>query len=294
MAGIETRNRDGVIRPLLPWNRRDVTAWLKDRDIAWREDGSNNDVGRLRNRVRHQVLPHLAGDVPELANHLVNLAGALAEAEAFMADELRARAAFADPWDPRGGVDLRTLENLPRALRTRWLQSQALRLGAGAATRRQLELFNDLLDKATPRSVTLGGRWRLRRARGRLWAEPPRTPEGVDTDLADGDRITLGLPGWTVRNAIGEPPHPRAVWYWRPCFASSVIHIRSATKDDRLTAPSGALRRARDLLAETLPRHLRPAWPLFCEDDMIHWIPGVWRHSMPGDPSNRVVEVIRP
>jgi tRNA(Ile)-lysidine synthase len=26
MAGIETRNRDGVIRPLLPWNRRDVTA----------------------------------------------------------------------------------------------------------------------------------------------------------------------------------------------------------------------------------------------------------------------------
>lgn len=294
MAGIETRTRNGVIRPLLPWNRCEITAWLEHRKIAWREDGSNRDIKRLRNRVRHQVLPYLENDVPELPNHLVNLAAALAEAETFMANELKARATFVDPWDPRGGVVLSTLKELPRALRTRWLQSQALQLGVGASTRRQLELFNDLLDEATPRSVTLGGRWRLRRARGRLWAEPPEPPTGIESDLADGDQISLGLPGWTVRSTTGEAPHPQAVWQWRPSSDSSAVHIRPAADDDRLSTPTGAPRRVRDLLAETLPRHLRPAWPLFCEDDMIHWIPGVWQHSKPGDPSDRVVEVIRP
>jgi len=293
MAGIESRTSAGVIRPLLPWNRRDLTSWLELHGIDWREDGSNRDLKRLRNRVRHQVLPHLADNAPELRSHLVNLAGALAEAESFMADELRSRATFADPWDPRGGVALSTLENLPRALRTRWLQSQAVRLGAGAATRRQLELFNDLLEEGTPRSVTLGGRWRLRRARGRLWAEPPNPPTGVDSILTDGGQVDLGLPGWAARSTIGETLHPQSVWTWRPYSTSSVIHIRPATEDDRLVIPSGAPRRVRELLAETLPRHLRSAWPLFCEDDMIYWIPGVWQRSKPGDPSNRVVEVIR-
>ena len=139
----------------------------------------------------------------------------------------------------------------------------------------------------------MGGRWRLRAARGRIWAEPPVNPMGETMTLEPGSPVTFGVPGWQVRISTSNDPHPNARWRWRPHTAEAVISLRPARSDDTLAVASGVNQRVRKLLAEILPRHLRSAWPLFCEDDMIHWMPGVWQHPEPGDPSNRVVEVIR-
>jgi tRNA(Ile)-lysidine synthase len=293
MAGIATETLDGIIRPLLPWGRDEISAWLASRRIDWCEDSSNLDTDRLRNRVRHVVLPMLESEVTHLRSHLVALAAAIADSESYMAAEVNRRADFGDPWDPDGGVDLRTLSDLPRALRARWLHGQMLRLGVDRTTRRQLELFHLCLDTGSPRSVTMGGRWRLRAARGRIWAEPPVSPMGETMTLEPGSPVTFGVPGWQVRISTSNDPHPNARWRWRTHTSEAVISLRPACSDDTVAVSLGVNRKARSLLAETLPRHLRSAWPLFCEDDMIHWIPGVWQHPKPGDPSNRVVEVIR-
>jgi len=293
LAGIAPRTGDGVIRPLLPFNRSEIDGWLDAHEITWCEDSSNTDTDRLRNRVRLELMPQLETTAPALRKHLVNLAGALAESEAFMVAELAERASFADPWDPAGGVALRTLRKLPHALRTRWLHGQMLRLGVRHTTRRQLELFHLMLDEGSPRSVTMGGRWRLRSSRGLIWAEPPRDPIGNESTLAPDSPTTFGVPGWSVWMGSADEVHQRARWRWRPRSAEAVIRLRPAVSDDRIMVNSGASRYVKKLLTEGLPRHLRAAWPLFCEDDMIRWIPGVWQHSEPGDPSNRVVEVIR-
>lgn len=293
LAGIASETTDGVIRPLLPWGRDAINGWLREHGVDWRDDSSNLDTGRLRNHVRHEVLPALESAEPSLRKHLVNLAAAIAESEDFMAAELHRRVGFIDPWDPDGGVAAESLIELPRALRARWLHGQMLLLGVDRVTRRQLELFHLSLDGGSPRSVTMGGRWRLRNARGRFWAEPPADPPGVETMLESGAPTTMGLPGWLVRVANGDDLDPGARWRWRPQSADAAIHLRPARPDDRLVVASGGSRRAQKLLAERLPRHLRSAWPLFCENDMIHWIPGVWQHPSPGDTSNRVVEVIR-
>jgi tRNA(Ile)-lysidine synthase len=293
MAGIATETSDGVIRPLLPWGRAEITTWLEQRQIDWREDGSNSDTRRLRNRVRHVVLPNLEDEAPHLREHLVNIAAANADAENFLTSEVRRRASFADPWDPEGGVDAAALRALLPALRTRWLHSQMLLLGVRHTTRRQLELFHRCLDTGEPRAVTMGGRWRLRAARGRIWAEPPSPPTGTEVALTTGAPTTFGIPSWQVRISSSNDPHPSARWRWYPPSARVEITLRPVRPDDTLTATPGVTRRVQKLLTEKLPRHLRAAWPLFCEDDMIHWIPGVWQHPESGDPSNRVVEVIR-
>jgi len=293
MAGIATETREGVLRPLLPWGRDEITLWLEQHRIDWREDSSNSDTHRLRNRVRHVVLPSLESEAAQIRGHLVSLASAIADSEEYLAAEVNRRADFAEPWDPAGGVEVRTLSALPPALRARWLHGQMLRLGVDRTTRRQLELFHLCLDTGSPRSVTMGGRWRLRVARGRIWAEPPVSPAGVATTLEPGSRISFGVPGWQVRISTTDSLHPNARWRWQPLSAEAVIGLRPARADDRLETAQGTTRGARKLLAETLPRHLRSAWPLFCENDMIRWIPGVWQHPEPGDPSNRVVEVIR-
>jgi len=293
LAGIAPETTDGVIRPLLPWGRSGINVWLEEHRIEWRDDASNLETDRLRNRVRHEVLPALESEDPQLRKHLVNLAAAIAESEDFMAAELRRRAAFIDPWDPDGGVVTDILVELPRALRARWLHGQMHRLDVDRVTRRQLELFHDCLDLGTPRSVTMGGRWRLRTVRGRLWAEPPTDPPGAETTLEPGGATAMGPPGWLVRVSTGDELDPGARWHWRTHSADAPIKLRPARPEDRLVVPSGGSRRAQKLLAERLPRHLRSAWPLFCENDMIRWIPGVWQHPDPGESSNRVVEVIR-
>lgn len=293
MAGIATRTDDGIIRPLLPFSRLDISSWLQAHGVDWREDSSNTDTARLRNRVRLDLMPRLEAASPKLRDHLVHLAGALSEAETFMAAELADRVAFADPWDPDGGIPVKTLKDLPRALRTRWLHGQMRHIGVQRTTRRQSELFNRCLDTGSPRSVTMGGRWCLRSARGQIWAEPPVVPPTPQATLEIGESTSLGLPGWSARFATRNERHPRTRWRWRTLSAAGPISLRPSRAGDRFSMSSGEVGSVQSLIAEHLPRHLRPAWPVFCEDDMICWIPGVWQHSKPGDPNNRVVEVIR-
>src|SRR5262245_7657430 len=81
--------RDRLIRPLLASRRADVVAHLGRRGLAWAEDASNRDPRIRRNRIRHEVLPYLAGVCgPSVADALCRSA-ALSRA---LVDDLEVRA----------------------------------------------------------------------------------------------------------------------------------------------------------------------------------------------------------
>lgn len=48
-----------VVRPLLDFSREDITAYLTQRHIPWREDSSNRSTEYTRNALRHEVIPRL-------------------------------------------------------------------------------------------------------------------------------------------------------------------------------------------------------------------------------------------
>jgi tRNA(Ile)-lysidine synthase len=206
LSGIEDKNTDAIIRPLLPWSRRELRQWLEDRGIGWREDSSNLDTDHLRNRVRLDVLPGLESVSPSVRDHLVHLAETLAADEAHLASELALRAQWIDPWDPDGGVPIPAVQALAPPIRTRWLHAQTARIGVTRVTRRQAGLFQTMIEDGTPRAVTLGGRWRLRTAGGRLWLEPPTVVDPFDHPLSVGETIELPIPGWQITFA----PSPAA------------------------------------------------------------------------------------
>jgi tRNA(Ile)-lysidine synthetase-like protein len=70
-GGIRARRADGVVRPLLPFYREELRAFLRSEGVPWREDASNADERFERNRIRHRVLPGLEarhpGTIPRLA-----------------------------------------------------------------------------------------------------------------------------------------------------------------------------------------------------------------------------------
>ncbi len=291
LSGIEASNSDGIIRPLLRWSRGDIRTWLDTRGIAWRSDSSNSDLELLRNRVRLDLLPGLESVSPSIRKHLAHLARTLAADEEFFAGELAARARWIDPWDPQGGVPEATIQAMPAPLRTRWLHAQTARIGLERVTRRQAELFGAMITDGHPRAVTLGERWRLRLAHGHLWLEPPTVIEGFDNPITVGETVELPIPGWRVRmgSTVAPPPEVRWSWYSPP---QARLRVRSVDSNDRIGVDRSGPR-ATKILARRLPRHLRPIWPVFSEDDRIYWIPGVWQDPTVEDREGHVVEVMR-
>jgi len=69
-----------IVRPLLGMRRAALRAYLSEREQAWREDASNLDRDRLRNRIRLELLPELN---PAAIEHLGRLAAQAREEEHF-------------------------------------------------------------------------------------------------------------------------------------------------------------------------------------------------------------------
>ena len=94
LAGIRPVMAEGIVRPLIEIDRADVEAWLRARNIAWREDSTNASLAFDRNRIRHELLPALAREWnPAIAGTLANTADWAREEEAYWEIELAGLAA---------------------------------------------------------------------------------------------------------------------------------------------------------------------------------------------------------
>lgn len=83
LAGVRAVTREGIIRPLIEVSREQVRAWLTERHEEWREDSTNNDPRRARNRIRHELLPLLEQIRPGGVEAVARLAGLAAEDAAY-------------------------------------------------------------------------------------------------------------------------------------------------------------------------------------------------------------------
>jgi tRNA(Ile)-lysidine synthase len=89
LSSIRPVTDEGIVRPLIEIDRGEVTQFLRERGIRWREDSSNADPAFARNRIRHELLPQLAREWnPAIGQVLAHTADwALAE-EAYWKTEM--------------------------------------------------------------------------------------------------------------------------------------------------------------------------------------------------------------
>jgi len=63
-----------IIRPLLRFTRHELSAYLADAGIAFREDRTNASTEPMRNRIRNSIMPLLASEVnPQVRDALLRL-----------------------------------------------------------------------------------------------------------------------------------------------------------------------------------------------------------------------------
>ena len=92
-----------VVRPLLTVTRSEILAYLQELGQPYREDSSNRDLRFTRNRIRHELLPHLAQQYnPSVVGVLASLAGQAEEA--YRIEESAAMMLLAETELPRAGT----------------------------------------------------------------------------------------------------------------------------------------------------------------------------------------------
>jgi tRNA(Ile)-lysidine synthase len=117
--------RDGrLARPLLATTRAEVTSYMEERGLDWREDPTNAEETYARNRVRHGLLPELEAIHPAAVANVLRTAALLRD-EAEVLDGLVAAELDGSGEAPRGRISRARFAELPPPLRRLVLQRLA-------------------------------------------------------------------------------------------------------------------------------------------------------------------------
>ena len=167
--GLGIREKEGlVVRPLLPFTREALRAYLLALGEAWREDPTNQDLALDRNYLRLSVLPLILERFPRAKEALARFARAQEEEEAFL-EEMAAARLLPDPRFLVPAYRALPLLRAPEAVRRRALR----RILEGLDLRPEARLIALLEEALRGKAGTLPGGYVARRHLGTLFLIPP-------------------------------------------------------------------------------------------------------------------------
>ena len=79
-----------IVRPLLPFSRKEIEDYARNTHLKWREDSSNASVKYLRNKVRHELIPKLEEMNPQLLESFTKTQTHLQQSAALIDDYISA------------------------------------------------------------------------------------------------------------------------------------------------------------------------------------------------------------
>ena len=82
--------RDNIVRPLLCLERREIEEYLKERDVSYCHDITNEQDDYTRNRIRHHILPYVEKElVAGCVGHMSQAADLLLQVEDYLERQTR-------------------------------------------------------------------------------------------------------------------------------------------------------------------------------------------------------------
>lgn len=283
LAGIPAR-RGRVVRPLLPFGRDELAAYLDARGVAWLRDPSNRDRRYARPRVRHDLLPALR-DVagPGVDARLLALADAAGIADGALDRRARRIAReLAAPDSRADGLQIARSElaAYDRSERARVLRILARRLGfrlSRGGTRVGVEFIKR---GRSGSGVDLADGLELRREFDRLLLRRPPDPEPdreltIATRAPGAGRVRLGGREYEVR--WGRDARP-GEWTTSLSLPTSrfPLRIRAPRPGDRIRTRAGTKKLKKLFVERRVPRSHRRGVPVLeTADGRVRWVAGL-------------------
>lgn len=206
-----------LLRPLLGFSRRQLTAYAKAHAVPWVDDESNQNTHFDRNFLRVQVMPLLQHRWPAAAQQM-RLASQRAQQDyALLQGFLQQQLPSLSPRRHRLGhsIDMAPLMALPpqhqQALLRTWLQQLGVTPPSDAQAQQLQALLHAKAD-ATP-LVAFGG-MELRRFNNRLYALPPLPAIPKDWQAPWSQNTPVALPLGSFLPATPQALGLAAGSYW--------------------------------------------------------------------------------
>lgn len=298
LAGMAPAGPGSLVRPLLPFRRSEIAAWLAVRspEAMPHFDAANVSPVHDRSWVRTELLPLLRQRFPDTEERL--LTGQRQAAED--------RAAWAQLVDSHPELELRRLRGgievarAPIARYDKVLSAALLRALARAAGHRvgsaRAERIRRLATAPSGRRVDLGDGWIAETAFDRLLIRRPPSGPGTDSAIEVAAVAEPGEARWgewciTWREETSGPSRRSS---WITWVTPGPLVLRAGRSGERMRPLGGVGRRPiRRLLMEArVRRGERAAYPVIVRGAEVVWIPGVCRSDRslprPGEPGIRL------
>lgn len=255
-----------IVRPLLSVTKEQIMEFLRQENIPWREDGSNEEDFCRRNRLRHHVLPLLKQEEPKIFEKLTAQSELLRAEDEFLdrlARELLKKAERED------GYDCKTLLGAEDVLQKRALRLMTRKALPKDVSSRHIEAMQGLLSAPSPSAeISLPGGYYARR-----FYESITITRKIPRDFSE--RV-LKIPGQTEISELGikiscvrtenfekntNTPFQFAVKY--DMISQSILCVRPRREGDRIKMADGHSKSLKKLLIERkIPRIYRQSMPV--------------------------------
>ncbi len=283
-------SRITVIRPLLPLSHEETAGYCAHHRLAPRIDSTNLSLSPLRNRIRHELLPLLAGYNPRIADALLRTARIAGDDTSFLEEQV------AGVWEgiARRQGDTVILDRdgfcqLPPSLQ-RYLLRAAVESLAGNVRdieMRHIEGIMAARDKPAGKSLNLpsGLVFSIDYARFLIG----RDPAALSPFPALSGEVALNVPGETelpggrIKATVMTPPAVAGdSGGCRACLdldkAGDRLVVRTRRRGDRFQ-PLGMSqpKKVNEFMIDAkVPRPWRQQVPIVCSPEHILWVVG-WR-----------------
>ncbi len=188
------------VRPLIHLRRSDIVEYLKQQNLKWCTDHTNEDVSYRRNYIRHKLLPALQGEckdnLVEMLSDLSDSARGFHKVICRVTDSVWSK--IADCRDGIVSLDLKLFSSQPQPIRVEMILRSLTLLGSGQRdlTQQHFEMVLDLAEKnISGKKIELPSGFTASRQYDKLIFTAPAEKKERSKQLAEG--ITLELPGQT-------------------------------------------------------------------------------------------------
>ena len=298
-------DKDGieVIRPLLDVSRTEIEAYLKELQVEWCEDATNEEDDYCRNRIRHNILPYAEEQIaPGAVGNICRTADLLQEMNDFAGQETKK--AWQDCAKENGIAEekhicfdcekfsryhsflqknmlLHALEQLTPhrkdmgAVHVDYLLSlfqrpgnRKISLPYGLIAQREYGTVVIRSGKSAGEAVGMGEKNAF------IPVDLPKPGEGErEVFLPDGNSVIFSI--INCEKSINIPQNRYTKWFDYDKIEKSLV-LRTRQKGDFLTIDDRFSRKSIQdyMVNEKIPRALREEMLLLCEENHVLWVPG--------------------
>jgi tRNA(Ile)-lysidine synthase len=284
-AGIRARSRGGLVRPLLPFSRRELAEYAQARGLPVHDDPANRDPRHLRSWVRATLLPLLQERLGPRLRRDVLATGRHAARDARAWDrilDLVPNLGLA--LEPAGGgfaVARAVLCGYDNALSVALLRAAARRAGLvlGPARARRVVA---LAQRPSGRRLQLGAGWSAEVAFDRLRVVQGGAGCVLERVVPSGEQGTALFGEFEIAWSFDAAPARIERATWTTWVDSAAWEVRAPERGDALVPLGGVGHRpVRRLLMEArVPRSARPGYPVVSRGETILWVPGICRSAV--------------